>query len=273
MHASAGHIFAALRLVSGAERPLGVADVARLLGLSMSTAHRALMTLLQAGYLRRADDGPKFEIGRQAERLVLAAFRQFRLREAAVPYLRQLTTASGATASLSVRLGWYAMRLAAISGADQSVAPLRRLGQPLPLHADPAAHALIAALPPADMSAYRVFVTDRHPALAEEAEAELRHPRLRQMARKGYVFRAGGPGGFGVVSFPLRLAEDAVRVIGAIAVEFPAPRGAAAEDAARLREWQAIVARLELAVRGRPDHFADPFAHVPNAEIDFPPIA
>ena len=67
MHASAGHVFETLRLVTGAERPLGVAEVARALGLSMSTAHRALMTLQQAGYLRRSGDGPKFEAGRQAE--------------------------------------------------------------------------------------------------------------------------------------------------------------------------------------------------------------
>src|SRR3954462_1353034 len=104
-NSSSQHIFAALREVCVSREPLGVAELSRRLGLSMSTAQRALLTLTQAGYLKRHPYVPKYSMGFTAERLVNALLERFTIRTASMIYLRRLAAGSRRTASLYVRLG------------------------------------------------------------------------------------------------------------------------------------------------------------------------
>ena len=46
-------------------------------------------------------------------------FARFAIRDICMPYLRQLAFASGETASLTVRLGWYGVRIAAAPGTNE----------------------------------------------------------------------------------------------------------------------------------------------------------
>lgn len=266
VHASTANVFLALRLVSQAEEPMGVAEISRRLGIPLSTAHRALATLERAGYLRRSA-GAKLEIGPRAEKLVLGAFRRFPIREASLPYLRQLAIASGRSASLCVRIGWYSLRLVSIAGGGDVAPQAPRLGQPVLLHADPGARALLAALDEPARAAYLGFVASRKPRLLAEARGVCGELPERAAHRRPWVATSHRRDALHTVSFPLRDAAGAA--FAAVAVEGAGPHRTAAEDRKRIEDWSALVSRLEAFLAENPSLFRHPYAHIPPDDVAF----
>ncbi|MBI3516101.1 MAG: hypothetical protein HY060_18880, partial [Proteobacteria bacterium] len=75
-----------------------------------------LATLEAAGYAERHQGSATFVIGKAARTLALGFMAQFPVRDLALPYLQRLTLETGQASSLFVRLGWFAVRVATISG-------------------------------------------------------------------------------------------------------------------------------------------------------------
>jgi IclR family acetate operon transcriptional repressor len=279
VHASTANVFQVLRLVSGAEEPLGVTEIARRLRVPVSTVHRALTTLEHAGYLTRSA-AAKFEVGARTERLVSGGFKRFAMREASLPYLQQLATASGETTTLCVRLGWYALRLVAVAGVANAL-PLRpRLGQPVLLHIDAGCRALTAGFDAGERADYLAFVRSRRPDRLAEARAACagpespQRPALPPKDARGWVVTAQAGDAFQSLSFALR--DGAGAAMAAVAVEGAGllregaglSRGGAG-DAGRFAEWAHIVMRLERFLASQPELFRHPYAHIPANDIVF----
>ena len=84
------------------ERPvLGIADIADELGMSRSTTHRYVITLLALGYLEQGASR-KYRLGLRVTDLGMSALNSTGLREHAHPYLEELRQRSTYTASLAV---------------------------------------------------------------------------------------------------------------------------------------------------------------------------
>jgi IclR family pca regulon transcriptional regulator len=84
------------------ERPvLGIANIADELGMSRSTTHRYVITLLQLGYLEQ-DASRKYRLGLKVTDLGMSALNATGLREHAHPYLDELRQRTGYTVSLAV---------------------------------------------------------------------------------------------------------------------------------------------------------------------------
>ena len=113
---SSKSVFRVLRQLAGEERPIGAADLAKELSLPMTTAVRALSTLEAAGYAERYQASSRYVLGKAARTLAFGFLAQFPVRDLAIPYLQRITLETGVTSSLFVKLGWYAVRVAAVLG-------------------------------------------------------------------------------------------------------------------------------------------------------------
>lgn len=85
------------------ERPLlGVSELGRDLGLSRSTTHRYVATLVALGYLQQDSISRKYRLGSRVLDLGFSAINSMELREVAGPHLRELSNATGYTANMAI---------------------------------------------------------------------------------------------------------------------------------------------------------------------------
>jgi IclR family pca regulon transcriptional regulator len=87
------------------KRPvLGIADIADELGMSRSTTHRYVITLVALGYLEQGASR-KYRLGLRVTDLGMSALNSTGLREHAHPYLEELRQRTSYTASMAVLEG------------------------------------------------------------------------------------------------------------------------------------------------------------------------
>src|SRR5215831_4977813 len=142
---SASRALRILETVGAAERPLGPTEIGQSLGIAAGTAFRGLDALERAGFLARFQASPKFVLGKSVAALRQSLLARFPIRDVTAPYLRQLAFASGETCSLTVRLGWHGLRIAAAPGTNE-VTSAPPLGGVRPLGEGCAGRAILAHL-------------------------------------------------------------------------------------------------------------------------------
>jgi IclR family transcriptional regulator, pca regulon regulatory protein len=135
------------------KRPvLGIADIADELGMSRSTTHRYVITLLALGYLEQGASR-KYRLGLRVTDLGMSALNSTGLREHASPYLEELRQRTSYTISLAVLDG------PEILYVDQARSFRRGQGQPgvdartgsrLPAYCTAMGKLLLANLPESD---------------------------------------------------------------------------------------------------------------------------
>lgn len=249
-------VFEILREISKADGALGAADIAKKLGLPLTSAARALNTLEAAGYVVRQNGAARFVIGKAGQRLAYAFMAQFPVRDLALPYLQQLTLVSGHSSSLFVRLGWYAVRIAQISGTS-SIVNVAPIGETRPLTAGAPSLAMLAQL--SDDGFVRALARGSQPARAD----------LREMCERirvqGYAYHVSPleSGGYDL-AFPI---SDSGRVVlASVALEGLLIRLEEAReqiDQAR----QVVLALQEIVARG-PGELAPHYGHVDPDDIN-----
>lgn len=264
INTSAGHVFDTLRAVASAAAPIGGTEVARAVGVPVSTAHRALVTLEEAGFISRSEGGPKFRLGLGAFELVAALTARYAIRDAAQDCLRTLAAATGETCSLVIRLGWYAVCIDGHEGWQAVHRPLR-IGERAPLHRTAAGRVLLAGH---DAETVRAYARSAQAGSLSSVEVRKLRSELAEAAELGYAVEenaaADGAGGVATIAFAVR-GPDGVAV-AAIAVSGPAGQFRPAEDERRA-EWAELVRPLEAEVAAGPARFADPFGHLPPDTI------
>ncbi len=257
MSSSARRALRILQSIGGADRPPGATEIGRTLGLSPGTAFRGIDALERAGYVARFQSSAKFVLGTRVAALRQSLFARFPIREVCAPYLRQLAFASGETVALTVRLGWYGVRIAAAPGTSEvtSAAPL---GAVRPL-GDGSAGQAILAFRPSEAAAYATWAgRGRHAVPGMESLVDV---RTHGFAAEETPFARGRA----AVAFPVRTRAGA---LAAIAIEGPVV------DLARLAHddlprWRDIVESVERLAQARPALFAGPFDHLDPDDIVF----
>ncbi|MGP0222151.1 IclR family transcriptional regulator [Paenarthrobacter sp. NCHU4564] len=112
---------------------LGVTDVARELGCAMSTAHRLISTLAEAGYVQRATTGKKYRLGPAMLGANDAAAIEHCI-EKAQPHMESLRDSSGETVQLAV-LHKASIRFVAGVESRNIMRVTSRVGMLMPAHA------------------------------------------------------------------------------------------------------------------------------------------
>src|SRR6476660_2564707 len=92
---------AILRCFTAARPVLGIADIADELGMSRSTTHRYVITLVALGYLEQGA-GRKYRLGLRVTDLGMSALNSTGLRDHARPYLEALRQRTSSPVTLSV---------------------------------------------------------------------------------------------------------------------------------------------------------------------------
>lgn len=250
MSSSARRALKILVAVGESGRPMGVTEIARTLGIAPGTAFRGLDALQSAGLLTRHPSAPRFALGPTAHGLRQNLLSLFRIRDIALPYLRQLASASGETSSLHVRLGWYAAR-AAIAPGTAEVTSGTILKGAQPLSAEPSGRAILAHLPRGEVARFLAWAPARGIVISAGFERELAALRARGFASA--VSRE-----LGAVSFPIRKSDQALASITIEATGF----SGAALSTERIAECRAIAGAIEALVRANPDVGRQPFEHI-----------
>jgi DNA-binding IclR family transcriptional regulator len=256
MSSSARRALRILQTLGSGDRPLGVTEIARRLGIPAGTVFRGLDALERAGYVARYQASSRYVLGGAVAQLRQHLLAHFPMRDICMPYLRQLAFASGETTSLSVPVGWYAVRIAAAPGTNEvtSSAPL---GQVRTLATDAAGRAILAFLPRAKAMSFATWAArhgHRSPVLSTLA-AELRAIRERGFAVEETAFARG----HAALAMPIC---DADRAIAAISVEGPVLDLGDPAYHTDLARWIDIVRPFEHLIRARPMLFANPFDHL-----------
>jgi IclR family transcriptional regulator, pca regulon regulatory protein len=169
---------------------LGIADIADDLGMSRSTTHRYVITLVALGYLEQGASR-KYRLGLRVTDLGMAALSSTGLREHAHPYLEELRQRTSYTASLAVLDGAEVVLVDRVRShrRGQARADLElRAGSRLPAHCTALGKVLLAGLP-----------EDERDALIATIKLGRRGPNTltSKKALRGELARIG-PGGLAV---------------------------------------------------------------------------
>jgi IclR family pca regulon transcriptional regulator len=132
------------------ERPvLGIADIADELGMSRSTTHRYVITLVALGYLEQGASR-KYRLGLRVTDLGMSALNSTGLREHSRPYLEELRQRTSYTVNMAVLDGpeiLYVDRARSFRRGQNQIDLDLRLGSRLPAYCTSMGKLLLAYLP------------------------------------------------------------------------------------------------------------------------------
>ena len=132
------------------KRPvLGIADIADELGMSRSTTHRYVITLVALGYLEQGVSR-KYRLGLRVTDLGMSALNSTGLREHAHPYLEELSQRTSYSTSLGVLDGTDVILVDRVRGRRPDLGKIAldlHLGSRLPTYCTSMGKMLLANLP------------------------------------------------------------------------------------------------------------------------------
>lgn len=129
---------ALLRAFGDSPNDLSASDLARRLGLALSTTHRLLQAMTSTGFLEQDTDTARYRLGPTVAELGRAAYYRRGLHRAE-PELADLSRRTGVVADLAVRVGAHAVILVGGSLEGDNRRTLRR-----PLHSTALGKVLLA---------------------------------------------------------------------------------------------------------------------------------
>jgi DNA-binding IclR family transcriptional regulator len=185
-HRSLERGLAALEWIASAQRPVGLADTARSLGLHRSTAHHLMQALVRAGYVRQEDSTRGYELTQKLYQLTGRGWRPEQIGDMADPVLQELTRATGEGSSVAV---WQdgKVRIVAKREADGPVRVVQDVLAERPLYCTAVGKVLAAWLPRAELlGALAAIRMERHtPKTITTREAF--DVELRRIRNAGYA--------------------------------------------------------------------------------------
>ena len=233
-----------LKQFSRTDRELGVSQLARRLGLAVSTVHRLLSTLTDEGLLERGETPGTYRLGLQMYELGVTVFPNLDLHAAARPVLASLRHSTAETVQLSVLDHLEVVYLERLE-SPQTLRVFNRTGHRVPAHATSTGKVLLAYLPP-DVLNERL--RDWQPAKMTPHtivhKGALR-AELGRIAERGWAQNVE-ESALGVASVAAPIYDEGGSVIAAVSVVAPLSRArqalprhrAAVVDAARLISTQ-----------------------------------
>ncbi|MDL4821801.1 IclR family transcriptional regulator [Actinomadura opuntiae] len=168
---------------------LRVNEVGREMGLSRSTVHRMLATLLQHDFVIQDPISRGYCPGPALVDIGLAVVQQMDIRVSAKPFLEALKDETGETVHLAELRDAEVVFLDGLE-SDRLVRAGNRIGQSLPAYATAAGKALLAELPDADV---RALLPDRLPAVTDRSIRTVDRllDELDQVRDRGYSTNQG----------------------------------------------------------------------------------
>jgi DNA-binding IclR family transcriptional regulator len=206
------------------DRPLGVSQIARDLGLSKAVVHRILQSLASRSLVQAIPGDARYALGPAAVGLGTKAWSQLDVRSTAAPALRRLRDETRETATLSVLVGNRRIYLDQYE-SPQEVKMVVEIGPQFPLHSGASSRAILAFLPGAFIDEVVVELVDARPSVdVDEFRADLELVRAQ-----GYATSLNERN-TGAASIAAPFFDSSGNVLGSISSSGPAARYAAPAD-------------------------------------------
>jgi DNA-binding IclR family transcriptional regulator len=149
---AAQRVLAVLSCFAGPEPDLGVTELALRLGMNKNMVHRALTTLTAQGFVTRAADRSRYQLGYRV--LTLAGDDDaFDIRALCRPTLEELHALTAESVFLSIIVGRARVNVDWIEARGRRVSASQR-GRSVPLHCTKMSRALLACLDDREIAAY-----------------------------------------------------------------------------------------------------------------------
>ena len=231
-----------LGVLERSRKPLRLTDVARESGLHIATAQRILAVLERYAYVVHEHGG--YTVGVTPLANAHAYLMTASLPQAAGPVLRELSEATGLTASLSVPAGLARVLVARIAGRD----PLRYqlpVGQRLPIHVG-AGRVVAAHLDEPELARLIADVVPFTLAGGDAVDEERFRASLDPVRAQGYVHSVSErvPG---AASVGAPVLDDDGELIAVLQLSGPV----GSVDAAQLDRYAGELQRAAMAIRDR----------------------
>jgi IclR family acetate operon transcriptional repressor len=200
----------------------GLTELTRRTGLSPSTAHRLLATLIECGYVVQGPSSNQYRLGHRAAALSGSIDdRLARLRAAAHPVMAELRDRYDETTNLSVLDGQNVVYVDQL-GSSRAVRMFTRIGSRVPAYATGSGKAMLAFSPEAVLEElYRQAPYEQF-APNTITSAEGLREQLERIHARGYALdREEYDEGVVCVAAPI---FSHAGVAGALSVSGPAPR-------------------------------------------------
>jgi IclR family acetate operon transcriptional repressor len=214
-----------LKEFSRSDRELGVTQLARRLGLAVSTVHRLLSTLTDEGLLERGSVPGTYRLGLQMYELGVTVFPNFDLHEAARPVLAALRQTTGETVQLAVLDHLEVVYLERLE-SPQTLRVFHHTGHRILASATSTGKVLLAALPADVLQARLLDWRPERRTSKTIVDPALLMAELRRVAERGWAQNVEeAESGAASVAAPIR--DDVGTVVAAISVVAPITRAKA----------------------------------------------
>lgn len=261
---SAGFIFDILRILSVSEKPLSATEISRKLKMPLTTTYRGITTLEVAGYAERHQSSNLYTIGHVGRLLAQRFLSRFALRDLAMPYLRRLTTLTGDTASLFVRIGWYYVRVSFVRGTNEII-QTGPLGEVRDLDDGAAGKVIMARLPAAMRARY---FSEFKPQMTSVEKQRLTREFDRIQATGFAVEPSSTSAGRLAPAFVIASPSDTI--FGSIGIE-----GGILDKNRRADEMEQVmlcIGELTTLCTAAPEKCSNRYDHLPASEILLPSV-
>lgn len=235
------------------DRPeLGVAEVARILGLKRSTAHRALVTLEMGGILRQTPVAQKYTLGPKVLHLAYILQTQLSVPNIALPHMRSLRDRFNETVALHLLVdGHERVVVQQVESTHDLRRTYRDIGKVLPLYAGSPGKLLLAFMPPEEVERV-IDETGLRPysPITTTDPARLRR-ELGVIRQQGYAM-SHGEHSPGIASISCPILNQEGQVVAAINISGPLarlPEARLLECLPQIREATQSISR-QLGYRG-----------------------
>lgn len=213
---------AVLECFSRKEPALTITEIGQRLGLRKSTVHRLLTLLARQDMIARDVASLRYRLGPKVLYLGNVCAKQYRLRDFAMPIMRQVWEKCGETVTLTIRVGDHRMYLEQIESLQEMRVSVE-IGKLLPLYCGASGKIFLAFMDgdEADQVLGRLTLAPLTPGTLTDL-AQLRED-LRRTRAQGYAISCGERvDGVNAVSAPLLSSQG--RVTAALGISGPASR-------------------------------------------------
>jgi len=175
-----------LSLFAQAADGLSASDVARQSGLPVSTVHRFLVNLENAGFLAYSNTG-KYHLGIASFSIGHAALAQLDIRRLSYPYLQALNRSTRETIHLIVRHGLSAVYVEKLDSPEK-LRIFSHIGASVPLYCTAVGKVMLAFLPQQELeeTLRQIELRQMTPNTISDLPELERH--LRRVRKNGYAF-------------------------------------------------------------------------------------
>jgi IclR family transcriptional regulator, KDG regulon repressor len=211
-----------LEIISQANEPLGLPELAEMLDVDRSTIHRLLGTLQQRGYVIQEPVNKRYVLGLRVVELSRRALDRINFRVIAKPYLKRLSFETGESSNLFTLANNHAVCID-YQASPSPLAVTNEVGVVYIMHATSSGKLLMAFMPEAHLQ--KILASHSlqayTPRTISDVNALMAH--LQQIREQGYALD-DEERYIGVRCIAAPIFDHTRKIIGGISISGPASR-------------------------------------------------